>query len=255
METLFTNLVHFLFGLHPAMDFDDLIRLAVAFFFLVMLVGKLVGFLAQSRVQAWLMRHTRKKLARLGGSMGFRPGPQEKKHAQIAGEGTRRTRIVRFLTCRWRGLPMAAVAAVCPESADFRLRICPNSGRFWNSLLSFSSFRPQDFKSKEFRLRAQPTGDPSFDEAYLVKSTQPALVSKLLTQEMRNLLMTVRKPFHRAPVVTIADGEVRYALFVGAFTKIDPLAEKLDFVCDLAEAVKSAYQSDSPTFATPTAAF
>jgi len=79
-------------------------------------------------------------------------------------------------------------------------------------------------------------GDPAFDQAFMIKSNDPAYAAAALLPEIRARLLTERQRGARGHL-TIKNGEVRYAE-MGAFdneARVTRLAEMLEPACDLAE--------------------
>ncbi len=253
IENLFVWLIYLLYGPNPKMDLGDLFRLLAVFMLLGILIVYLVHGQVKNVVRIWLGRRSQKKLARFAEGLGFQTRREVKffKRTCVC-EGTHRGRAVRFFTEHWRGnLSMVVVAAACREPAGLWLQVRPKLGWMLSALLNYATYRPQDFRSNDFRLRAFPLGDPSFDEAYAVKSNQPARAGELVTRKIQDELMTVRRPFHHTPIVTVAEGEARYAVPLGFFSAAAAgrLAEKMDFVCDLAEAAEKLWLKNSPALA------
>jgi hypothetical protein len=247
MKTFIENfwgwIIYLLYGPNPKMGLEDFFRLIVELVLVWMLAVHLLAHQFHIIVNAWQACRTQKKLARLAERLGFQTRREVRFFQRtFVCEGTHLGRAVRFFTYNWRGaLPMAMVAAACREPSGLWLQVRPKRGWMLNALLAYATYRPRDFCSNESRLRAFPLGDPLFDEAYAVKSNQPALAAELLTQKVQAALLAVHQPRGRAPTVTIAEGEARYAVLVGGFTDVNPLAEKMDFVCGLAEAAEQVH--------------
>lgn len=79
-------------------------------------------------------------------------------------------------------------------------------------------------------------GDPAFDEAFIIKSNDPAYAAAALLPEIRARLLGERQ--HGATGhLAVKDGEVRYAE-IGSFgseAQVNRLASMLEVACDLAE--------------------
>ncbi len=79
-------------------------------------------------------------------------------------------------------------------------------------------------------------GDPAFDEAFIIKSNDPAYAAAALLPEIRARLLAERQ--HGATGhLAVKEGEVRYAE-VGGFDRedrVNRLASMLEVACDLAE--------------------
>jgi hypothetical protein len=247
-ENIMLGLVHYLYGPHP--DLHDALRLLVLMLVLWMLILHLAAGRTQILVNAWVERRAEINLARLADRLGFQTRREGKMFARIfVGEGAHRGRTIRFFTYRWRGaVPMVGVAATCRQPAGLWVQIRPKLGWMMQALTNHATFRLQDLRSNDFRLRALPVGDPAFDKAYAVKSNQFALAVKLLTPTIQAELMAVRQPTRSAPTITIAEGEVRYFITAKPFgaNAVDSLRAKMDLVCDLAEAVEKLCLENSP---------
>ncbi len=182
-----------------------------------------------------------KSMLSVGGSLGF----QKPEAGAAAASGTvcaglHHGRGARFFASDWRGIPMMAVAATGRESIGLCLQIVPNFGWLTNTLFNVFTFRPRDFRTPEFRLRTVSLGDQRFDTAYRVRTNQPTLATELLTPEVQAELLAARGSWLKETVVAIVGGEVSYAVSMGGFRarSAERIAEKLDFVCALAQAME-----------------
>ena len=149
---------------------------------------------------------------------GFEPPPT------VAGR--HRNRAVRFFNYTTgsgkSSTTWSAVAAALDGAGGFNLELFPEN--FVTRIATALGL--QDIR----------VGDPTFDQAFIVKSNDPAYAAAALLPEIRARLLAERPRGARGHLA-IKDGEVRYAE-AGAFddeARVTRLAGMLEVVCDLAE--------------------
>ena len=191
-------------------------------FFLLLAGDAVVGALKQQRQAreqlAGLARRLGLELRRSEPKLGFEPPPT------VAGR--HRDRTVRFFTYTTgsgkSSTTWSAVAAAVGGAGGFSLELFPEN--FLTRIATALGL--QDIR----------VGDPAFDQAFIVRSNDPAYAAAALLPEIRSRLLAERPSGGRGHL-TIKDGEVRYAE-VGAFdneARVMRLADMLEVVCDLAE--------------------
>ena len=164
------------------------------------------------------------ELRRQPARLGFEPPPT------VA--GTHRRRLVRFFNYSTgtgkNRITWSAVAVAVGGSGGFTLDLFPK-----NLVVRIATaLGMQDIR----------VGDPAFDQAFVVKSNDPAYAVAALLPEIRARLLAERRN-GAAGHLTVKAGEVRYAE-VGFFdqeARVARLADMLDVACDLAE-VAEVYQ-------------
>ena len=174
-------------------------------------------------------RQTRKQMAGLARRLGL----EFKRHKAKLGfeppptvAGPHRNRAVRFFSYTIRSgknsTTWSAVAAAVGGAGGFSLELFPK--HFLNRIAA--AFGLQDIQ----------VGDPLFDQAFVVKSNDPAYAAAALLPEIRSCLLAERTRGARGHLA-ITDGETRHAE-VGTFNneaRVARLTRMLEVVCDLAE--------------------
>jgi hypothetical protein len=190
--------------------------------FLLLAGVAVVGVLKQQRQAreqlAGLAHRLGLELRRSEPKLGFEPLPT------VAGR--HRDRAVRFYNYTTgsgkSSTTWSAVAAGVGGAGGFSLELFPEN--FLTRIATALGL--QDIR----------VGDPVFDQAFIVRSNDPAYAAAALLPEIRARLLAERPSGGRGHL-TIKDGEVRYAE-VGAFdneARVTRLAGMLEVVCDLAE--------------------
>ena len=173
----------------------------------------------QAREQlAGLARRFGLELLRQPAKLGFEPPPTV--------VGRYRNRPVRFFNYTTGSgksrTTWSAVAATAAGAGSFTLELFPE-----NFLTRVgAALGLQDIR----------VGDPAFDQAFMVKSSDPAYAAAALLPEIRARLLAERQRGARGHL-TIKGGEVRYAE-IGAFdnaARVNRLTDMLEAACDLAE--------------------
>jgi len=174
-------------------------------------------------------RQARARLAALASRLGLELKTQPAKFGfepLPVVEGPHRGRPVRFFTYSTGSgknrTTWSAVSAAAAGAGPFTLDLYPQNflGRVAIAL------GMQDIR----------VGDEAFDQAFVVKSNDPAYAAAALLPELREHLLAVRQRGAHGHL-TVQGGLVRYAE-IGAFendARVDRLAAMLDVACDLAE--------------------
>jgi len=235
-STYFVKLLHALFGERP--DIDDVAHLVLA----IILGLFLLKILLNNIIQFFIFKHTnhraQKALVKVGVGAGLETRGEGK---TTIIEGLYNHRTVRLSLSEWRGQPGMALAAHCQAPTNLFLHIFPKRGWFSNAFVNVVTLRWQDWRKKEPGVARFLTGDPVFDEAYLIRSNQPDTALACITPEIRTDLVALHHPIRSDPNITITENEVRYVIQTNAFTakSAKRLIEKLDLVCALAKAVEN----------------
>lgn len=174
---------------------------------------------------AGLARRFGLELRRQEAKLGFEPPPTV--------VGRYRNRAVRFFNYTTGSgksrTTWSAVVATVGGAGGFTLELFPE-----NFLTRIgTAFGMQDIR----------IGDPAFDQAFMVKSNDPAYAAAALLPEIRTRLLAERQRGARGHLA-VKGGEVRYAE-MGAFdneARVNRLADMLEAACDLAE-VAEVYQA------------
>jgi hypothetical protein len=233
---------------HPDLGPDVIFLFIVAAIILFTFLAPrlLSDFFVKPFVMASFQGWSSRNLAKFSVGLGYNVRPRKKKWGIIPATSEAETkhngRAIRFYHIEGKtGAPMMAIAAVCAGPPDFCLNLQPNFGLIINYMLILATFRPKDFRAKEFRLPKSPTNDAAFDEAYVVKSSDTARANSILTPTIRNELLAQRRPSGDAPTVTVGDGEATYAIYPrwGTVARWEKLAEKITLVCALAKQAES----------------
>jgi hypothetical protein len=158
------------------------------------------------------------ELKRQPPKLGFEPTPTVK--------GTHRGRNVRFFSYTTGSgknrTAWCAVSAASGSTGSFTLDLCPEN--FLTRIAT--TLGMQDLS----------IGDAAFDEAFMIKSNDPAAAAAMLLPEIRARLLAQRQPTVNGNL-SVKDGEVRYAEH-GSFdsaARVDRMAAMLELACDLAE--------------------
>jgi hypothetical protein len=204
------------------MRFEAFLPLIFVAIFLLLAGVAVVGALKQQRRAreqlAGLARRLGLELRRQEAKLGFEPPPT------VAGR--HRNRAVRFFNYTTgsgkSSTTWSAVAAALDGAGGFNLELFPEN--FVTRIATALGL--QDIR----------VGDPAFDQAFIVRSNDPAYAAAALLPEIRARLLAERPRGARGHLA-IKDGEVRYAE-AGAFddeARVTRLAGMLEVVCDLAE--------------------
>jgi len=116
------------------------------------------------------------------------------------------------------------------------------------------------------RLQSAKTRDPAFDDAFVVRTTDPNWAKKMLPPKVRHALLATRETAGAPTRLSMEGDEVRYSI-CGKFNqphRVDHLVSQMDFVCGLATQVEAsipqtvnspssdqAMQQQSPSVAEP----
>ena len=164
------------------------------------------------------------ELKRQPAKLGFEPTPTV--------EGAHRGRNVRFFSyTTGSGKSRTLWCAVSVTAA--------NTGGYTLDL------GPENFLSRigtALGMQDLPIGDPAFDQAFIIRSSDPAYAAAALLPEIRARLLAARHPAANGHL-SVKDGEVRYAE-TGSFdseARVNRMAAMLEVACDLAE-VAEVYQ-------------
>jgi len=193
----------------------------IAFFVGMLTLAITLGLRQQRKTREFLTALAGRlhlELRRQPAKFGFEPTPTV--------EGRYRDRQVRFYTYSTGSgknrTAWCAVAAAVNGAAGFTLDLCPENFVFRIA----TGFGMQDIK----------VDDPAFDQAFIVKSNDPAYAAAALLPEIRAQLLAARQRGSYG-CLAIKDGEVRYGEN-GTFddeAKVNRMAALLDAVCGLAE--------------------
>ena len=204
------------------MRFETFLPLVFVAIFLLLAGIAIVGVQKQQRKAreqlAGIARRLGLELRSQAAKLGFEPPPT------VAGR--HRDRAVRFFNYTTgsgkSSTTWSAVAASVGGAGDFSLELFPEN--FLTRIATALGL--QDIR----------VGDPAFDQAFIVRSNDPAYAAAALLPEIRARLLAER-PHGARGHLAIKDGEVRYAE-AGAFdneARVTRLAGMLEVVCDLAE--------------------
>ena len=204
------------------MRFETLLPLVFVAIFLLLAGIAIVGVQKQQRKAreqlAGLARRLGLELRRQGAKFGFEPSP-----TVAGGHRNRAVRFFNYTTGSGKSsTTWSAVAASVGGAGGFSLELFPEN--FLTRIATALGL--QDIR----------VGDPAFDQAFIVRSNDPAYAAAALLPEIRARLLAERPPGARGHLA-IKDGEVRDAE-AGAFddgARVTRLAGMLEVVCDLAE--------------------
>lgn len=162
------------------------------------------------------------ELKRQPAKLGFEPSPTV--------EGRHRDRLVRFFNYTTGSgksrQTWSAVSAAAPGAGAFTLELAPQ-----NFLMRIAT---------ALGLQDIQVGDPTFDQAFIVRSNDAASAAAALLPEIRTRLLTA---FQRvfAGQIAVKGGEVRYSEGggLGDAACVARMADMLEVVCDLAEVAEA----------------
>ena len=204
------------------MRFETFLPLVFVAIFLLLAGIAIVGVQKQQRKAheqlAGLARRLGLELRRQGAKFGFEPSP-----TVAGGHRNRAVRFFNYTTGSGKSsTTWSAVAAAVGGAGGFSLELFPEN--FLTRIATALGL--QDIR----------VGDPAFDQAFIVRSNDPAYAAAALLPEIRARLLAERPSGARGHLA-IKDGEVRYAE-AGALdneARVTRLAGMLETVCDLAE--------------------
>jgi len=165
-------------------------------------------------------------------------------------EGWHDGRLVRIFNHQVLGeknRPWLAVAAACrmPEGAS--LHVAPNR---WTIRAAFVTRRLSATWEGGKRvtgwdapkLQSANTGDPAFDDAFIVRTSDPNWAKKILAPKVRQALLAARETTRALTRLSMEGDEVRYSVSdkFNRPDRVEHLVGQMDFVCGLAAQVEAS---------------
>ncbi len=205
-----------------------------------------LGLLLTFGVRFWVQRQAQENLTNLAGQLGWQIEVQSRHFGlqrMLSLVGHRRGRAVRLADFKpyhnHTKQKWVCVEAMLTNLTDFRLLLSLKP--------SPSIFIPKN--KLEAGMAVMSIGDDDFDQAFAIQSSNADLGKKILTPKIRRQLLDLRREKDGAFIVGLRNGQAHYAIpgyFVN--TTLNELREKMDLVCDLAEAAEQPNRRNSRSF-------